>query len=69
MAMLVGPGGVSSVFFVMLTSLPVTAVTFETGSDQLKAINDKVYIGTGHFVLEQGKPPVVEYKVSEVVAA
>ncbi|KAG7293097.1 hypothetical protein NEMBOFW57_003143 [Staphylotrichum longicolle] len=43
-------------------------VEFQTGSEELKAIEEKVYVGSGRFVLETGKPVIVEYKVSEVSA-
>jgi hypothetical protein len=34
----------------------------------LKAIESKVYVGSGRFIIEAGKPPVVEYLISEVTA-
>ncbi|EFW99835.1 hypothetical protein CMQ_153 [Grosmannia clavigera kw1407] len=40
--------------------------TFETGHPSLRALESKVFVGAGHFVLEAGQPPVVEYKISEV---
>ncbi|ROV99999.1 hypothetical protein VMCG_06194 [Cytospora schulzeri] len=43
-----------------------THVKFETGHPGLKALENKVYVGSGQFVLEAGKPVVVEYKISEV---
>jgi hypothetical protein len=42
--------------------------TFETGVAGLKELENKVYVASGRFVLEDGKPVVVEYKISEVVA-
>ena len=44
----------------------VTHVSFETGEESLKDIEHKVYVGSGRFILEEGKPVVVEYKISEV---
>jgi len=41
-------------------------VVFETGSEQLKALEQKVYVGAGRFIIQSGKAPVVEYLVSEV---
>lgn len=41
-------------------------VVFETGAPELKALEGKVYVGSGRFILEPGKPVVVEYKISEV---
>ncbi|KUI66478.1 hypothetical protein VM1G_01686 [Cytospora mali] len=43
-----------------------THVKFETGHPTLKALEDKVYVGSGRFILEAGKPVVVEYKISEL---
>jgi len=40
--------------------------TFETGHPDLAGMETKVYVGAGRFVLEEGKPVVVEYKISEV---
>lgn len=47
---------------------PVSVVEFETGNEALSALHDKVYVGSGRFILEPGKPAIVEYKVSEVSA-
>jgi len=44
----------------------VTHVLFETGSDQLRELERKVYVGSGRFIVETGKPVIVEYKISEV---
>jgi len=41
-------------------------VLFETGSEELKALEQKVYVAAGRFIIEAGKPAVVEYLVSEV---
>ncbi|KAK3328860.1 hypothetical protein B0H66DRAFT_596471 [Apodospora peruviana] len=41
--------------------------TFETGVPELAAIQHKLFVGGGRFILEEGKPTVVEYKLSEVV--
>lgn len=43
-----------------------THVKFETGHPELKALEDKVFVGSGRFILEAGKPVTVEYKISEV---
>ncbi|SPQ18139.1 11973d1d-9e32-4cfa-ab6a-bc70fd2a408b [Thermothielavioides terrestris] len=45
-----------------------SVVEFETGSEALAALHEKVYVGSGRFILEPGKPVTVEYKVSEVSA-
>ncbi|KAK2768936.1 hypothetical protein CKAH01_00543 [Colletotrichum kahawae] len=46
----------------------VTSAKFESGHEALRELQNKVYVGSGRFVLEEGKPIVVEYKISEVVA-
>jgi len=46
----------------------LTHVLFETGSDELKLMEQKVYVASGRFIIESGKAPVVEYKISEVAA-
>lgn len=38
----------------------------ETGSPELIELQHKTYTAAGRFVVEEGKPLVVEYKVSEV---
>ncbi|TVY28108.1 hypothetical protein LHYA1_G002730 [Lachnellula hyalina] len=46
----------------------VMHVLFETGSDELRPLEQKIYVASGRFVVEAGKPAVVEYKISEVTA-
>lgn len=46
----------------------LTHILFETGSEDLKLLEQKVYVGSGRFIIEEGKAPVVEYKISEVTA-
>jgi hypothetical protein len=43
-------------------------VEFETGNEKLASLHEKIYVGAGRFILEPGKPVIVEYKVSEVSA-
>lgn len=43
-----------------------TNITLESSDPAIKALNDKVYVGSGRFIVEQGKPVLVEYKISEV---
>ncbi|KAF4923716.1 hypothetical protein CGCVW01_v004555 [Colletotrichum viniferum] len=45
-----------------------TSAKFESGHEALRELQNKIYVGSGRFVLEEGKPVVVEYKISEVVA-
>lgn len=53
----------------MLTpGITVTHVKFETGSDELRALEQNIYVASGRFVVEEGKPLVVEYKISQVTA-
>ncbi|MCJ1355905.1 MAG: hypothetical protein MMC33_005898 [Icmadophila ericetorum] len=40
---------------------------FETGDPSLKALEQGVFVGAGRFRYENGKPVVVEYKLSKVV--
>lgn len=46
----------------------VTHVMFETGSEQLRALEHYVYVASGRFVVEAGKKLTVEYKISQVAA-
>ncbi|KAK3906696.1 hypothetical protein C8A05DRAFT_29448 [Staphylotrichum tortipilum] len=46
-----------------------SVVEFQAGgSKELESLEQKVYVGSGRFILEEGKPVIVEYKVSEVSA-
>ncbi|KAK0734081.1 hypothetical protein B0T26DRAFT_746036 [Lasiosphaeria miniovina] len=45
-----------------------TRVVFESGHPELAALQTKVYVSSGRFIVEPGKPVIVEYKISEVVA-
>ncbi|KAL6718155.1 hypothetical protein ACLMJK_004243 [Lecanora helva] len=40
---------------------------FETGDERLKTLEMGTFVGAGRFVVEKGKPVVVEYKVSKVI--
>jgi hypothetical protein len=46
----------------------VIVVEFEAGGKELAVLEEKVYVGAGRFIIEPGKPVVVEYKISEVSA-
>lgn len=48
-----------------LTVDPVIDMKFETGDEKLKGLETGVFVGAGRFVVEKGKPVVVEYKVSK----
>lgn len=41
---------------------------FETGDEKLKGLEEKIYVASGRFILDDGKPVIVEYKISEVSA-
>ncbi|KAL3473307.1 hypothetical protein BJX99DRAFT_233993 [Aspergillus californicus] len=43
-----------------------THFTFETGDEQYKELENRVFVGLGRFNVEQGKI-VVEYRISQVV--
>lgn len=40
---------------------------FETGDERFKDLETGVFVGAGRFIVEQGKPVTVEYKLSKVV--
>ncbi|KAH6898575.1 hypothetical protein B0T10DRAFT_114186 [Thelonectria olida] len=44
-------------------------VRFETDSPDLKPLEDKMFVGSGRFIVEENQPIVVEYKISEVAAS
>lgn len=44
-------------------------VKFETEDSFLRPIEDRVYVGSGRFIVEANAPTIVEYKISEVAAA
>ncbi|KAK5990672.1 hypothetical protein PT974_08941 [Cladobotryum mycophilum] len=44
-------------------------VKFETDNPDLEPIENKVYVGSGRFIVEKDEPIIVEYKISEVAAA
>lgn len=52
----------------LMLGMVVTHVKFETGSDELRALEQKIYVASGRFIIEEGKPLVVEYKISQVTA-
>ncbi|CAD6586425.1 MAG: hypothetical protein ASARMPREDX12_002367 [Alectoria sarmentosa] len=40
---------------------------FETGDEKLKDLETGVFVGAGRFIVEKGKPTVLEYKISKAV--
>ena len=50
-----------------LIIIPVIEMRFETGDEKLKSLETMSFVGAGRFVVQQGKPVVVEYKLSRVV--
>lgn len=46
----------------------VVQIRFETDSSNLKPLEDRMYVGSGRFIVEENQPIVVEYKISEVGA-
>lgn len=40
---------------------------FQTGDEKLRELETSTFVAAGRFRYEQGKPVVVEYKVSKVV--
>ena len=51
----------------LLLTLAVIEMKFETGDEKLKDLELGMFVGAGRFVVEKGKPVVVEYKVSKMV--
>ena len=49
----------------ILTVNIVIEMKFETGDEKLKDLETGVFVGAGRFVVEKGKPVVVEYKISK----
>lgn len=47
----------------------VVQVRFETQDPYLGPLEDKMYVGSGRFIVDPNAPIVVEYKISEVSAA
>ena len=47
--------------------ITVIEMRFETGDDKLKSLETGTFVGAGRFRVQQGKPVVVEYKLSKVV--
>lgn len=45
----------------------VVEMHFETGADDLKDLTTSTFVAAGRFRVEEGKPTVVEYKISKVV--
>ena len=50
-----------------LIAIVVIEMKFETGDEKLKDLELGVFVGAGRFLVEKGKPIVVEYKISKVV--
>ncbi|KAL2828530.1 hypothetical protein BDW59DRAFT_50323 [Aspergillus cavernicola] len=44
-----------------------THITFETGDERYKELENRVFVGQGRFNVEKGKPIVVEYRIGQVV--
>ncbi|KAM0342750.1 hypothetical protein ACHAPU_009242 [Fusarium lateritium] len=43
-------------------------IRFETDAPGLRLLQDKLYVGSGRFIIEEDRPVIVEYKISEVSA-
>ena len=66
------PKAIQSRFLLLLQSFRLTVtlvieMRFETGDEKLKSLETGTFVGAGRFRVEQGKPVVVEYKLSKVV--
>ncbi|KAF2811872.1 uncharacterized protein BDZ99DRAFT_569823 [Mytilinidion resinicola] len=42
-------------------------IKIETGAEHLKALEHSLFVGSAHFVIEEGKPMIIETKVSKIV--
>lgn len=51
----------------LTVAFAVIEMRFETGEEKLKDLETGVFVGAGRFIVEQGKPVTVEYKLSKVV--
>jgi hypothetical protein len=52
----------------LILTMSVVQIRFETDAPGLKLLQDKLYVGSGRFVIEEDRPVIVEYKISEVSA-
>jgi hypothetical protein len=50
-------------------STTVVHVRFETEYPALGSIENKMFVGSGRFIVEENHPIIVEYKISEVGAS
>ena len=48
--------------------LLVFTLGFTTGAEKWKALETSFFVAAGRFLIEEGKPTTVEYKVSQVIA-
>ncbi|EXJ84801.1 hypothetical protein A1O3_05473 [Capronia epimyces CBS 606.96] len=44
-----------------------THITFETGAAHLKSLESARFVGTSRFIVQDGKGPVIETKISKIV--
>ncbi|KAF2491730.1 hypothetical protein BU16DRAFT_565431 [Lophium mytilinum] len=44
-----------------------TQIKIETGAEHLKSLEHDLFVGSAHFVVEEGKPMIIETKVSKVI--
>ena len=51
----------------MLANDIVIEMHFETGDERFKELELGIFVGAGRFLVEQGKPVTVEYKLGKVV--
>jgi hypothetical protein len=60
--------GTRALVMMMLIVLFIAShATFSSGDPRFAELDKKLYVGSGRFVLEEGKDTVVEYKLSEVI--
>ena len=52
----------------MLTIAPIVIeMRFETGEEKFRDLEVGTFVGAGRFLVEEGRPVTVEYKLSKVV--
>jgi Protein of unknown function (DUF3237) len=57
----------SNLFSLQLTCIPtVNQMTFETGAEKYRALENALFVGTGRVVIGEGGALTVEYQVSQV---
>ncbi|OCK75422.1 hypothetical protein K432DRAFT_337454 [Lepidopterella palustris CBS 459.81] len=72
-----GVVAIDAAFMAILTGSPdakttpfgnaFTQINIETGAEHLKELEHGIFVGSAHFVIDEGQPMIIETKVSKVV--